>query len=493
MEAETIGLLAIAGVVTLVATIVGYRTQGTIGALLLGAGVALAAGLALAGGLAGQTVGGTVSGPAGLAIGVALGAAVLWVFGNRIVRGQSGRFAAGLWVGLCTFCAVGYAAGEWIGLLTITLPAVVVFWISLYRTAAYILPLRGKSQRRQAFRSLLTFTMGTNYPYYLIRDGRVEKRLDGNPYGQFFSGPGLVFVDCDQAGYLTDGIKVKGVLESGLNFTSMFDREPKALDLRPQLRALDVKAVTRDGMAVQSRAFVAFRIAPGNQPPGPDGTSTPQEVKLGKPFPLRRRSVHQIAIQEPAGKAEHAQKAGERFDWATDFVPQLVTRAFQDSISHYSLDELCAALEPNRQPCQEVAGRLSQGLRDPLRRIGVELLEVWTSELSPEDQTITKRRIANWKTEWERQILSLISEGRAEYARQIEQARADAELKILRRFGQVAQSSHLGDAASQTALALRFIDCLGEIVSETESQWPLPEDLRESLQQLRGEIQEGQR
>ncbi len=492
MDVGTISLLALAGVVTLAAVIVGYRTQGSLGAILLGVGAALAAALAVAGGLVGQRLAGTVGALVGLAAGVLLGSILLWRAGNSIVRGKAGRFTAWLWIAICAVCAVGYVAGRWVGLLTITLPAILIFLISLHRTAAYVLPLRDKGQRRQAFRSLLTFTMGTNYPYYFVRDGKTEQRVAGNPYSQFFAGPGIVFVDCDHAAYLTDGVKVKGVLESGLNFTGMFDREPKAIDLRPQLCAFDVKAMTQDGMVVKSRAFVAFRVHPGSQA-APAGTSTRRKARLGEPFPLRRRSIHLISTQEPAEKAVDADKASERFDWSADLVPQIVTRTFQDCISHYSLDELCSALEPQRFPYQEIVAKLDNGLHDPLRRIGLELLEAWTTELLPEDSAITERRIANWRTDWERQIVSLISGGKAEYARQMEQARADAELRILLRFGQVAQSSHLGDAASQAALTLRFIDCLGEVVSETEGQWPLPSNLRESLQQLRGDIQEGLR
>jgi hypothetical protein len=47
--------------------------------------------------------------------------------------------------------------------------------------------------------------------------------------------------------------------------------------------------------------------------------------------------------------------------------------------------------------------------------------------------------------------------------------------------------------ASQTALALRFIDSLGEVVGESEGQWPLSESSLETLQQLRGEIEAGRR
>jgi hypothetical protein len=87
----------------------------------------------------------------------------------------------------------------------------------------------------------------------------------------------------------------------------------------------------------------------------------------------------------------------------------------------------------------------------------------------------------------------LMGKSRAGRAQQLEEARAQAELEILLRFSQIANRSRYDSDLSQTALALRFIDCLGEIMSESEKQWPLPDSYEETLRILRGELEEGQR
>jgi hypothetical protein len=483
--------LALAAVTILVGTAIGWRVQGGLGAFFLGAGTLLASCFVVGGTLLGLEISEDGGAWLGLAVGCLIPGVLAWIVSDRIVRGRSGRFVAVLWFGYCALCIMGYLAGGWIGLLTITLPAVAIFWIGLYRTSAYILPLPDRHRhpqsfhdlRPRAFRTVLTHGMGTNYPYFFVRDGRTEPRVDGNPYNQLFAGPGLVSVDCDHAAYLTDGTRVKEVLQPGLNFTGRFDREPKAIDLRPQLGVFDISATTQDGIRVNGKVSIVFRVPRGVE----------RSVELGRPFAFRRRSIYQIAAQEPAGKQPSSEEPGDRFEWASDLVPQIATRILQDIISHYKVDDLCAPFEPHRPPCREISDRLKQVLSCALRPIGIELQDGWVSMLLPQDASIIERRIDNWKTEWERHILSLISEGRAEYGRRIEQARADAELKILLRFGQIAQDNRFGDRASQAALALRFIDCMGEIVSDADGQWPMPNTISEALQQLRGEIEEGQR
>jgi hypothetical protein len=491
MEPGIAAELAVAVATILVAAAIGWRVQQGLGAFFAGAGALLASCIVVVSSILGHSLRGSGGAWFALTVSCLVVGVLAAIVSNRIIRGRSGRFVACLWFGYCALCIIGYLAGGWIGLLTITLPAVVIFWIGLYRTSAYVFPLPDghwhpqalHALRPDAFRCVLTHAMGTNYPYYTVREGKVELRVDGNPVSMLFAGPGLVLVDCDHTAYLTDGMRVKDLLQPGLNFTGQFDREPKAIDLRPQFCTFDVSATTQDGIRVMGNASIVFRV------PRHAGRT----VELGRPFAFRRQAIYQIAAQEPAGRQASSEETGDRFEWASELVPQIATRILQDVINYYGLDDLCASFGPDRSPCLEISNRLQQELRHELRPIGIELQRAWVSVLLPQDASIIERRIDNWKTEWERHILSLISEGRAEYGRKIEQARADAELKILLRFGQLAQDNRFGDTASQAALALRFIDCMGEIVSDAESQWPMPNTIREALQQLRGEIEEGQR
>jgi hypothetical protein len=237
-----------------------------------------------------------------------LGAMLLGGF----IRSRNRRFIAGVWYAYCALCIAGHLGGGWIGLLTITLPAVIIFWIGLYRLSAHLLPLRGRlgttdgkdrsgksaqhtkrdrEERFQAFKSLITFSLGTNYPYYFVKDGKAEKRVEGNPAGRFFAGPGFVYTDCSHAAYVTSGILVRGVLEPGLSFTGLFDLEPKIIDLRPQLRAFPVDALTTDGIPIQVLAFAIFQIHPGHKRADLGETAELRKPKLGQPFPFRHRAV----------------------------------------------------------------------------------------------------------------------------------------------------------------------------------------------------------
>jgi hypothetical protein len=71
--------------------------------------------------------------------------------------------------------------------------------------------------------------------------------------------------------------------------------------------------------------------------------------------------------------------------------------------------------------------------------------------------------------------------------REIEKARAEAEIEVVLKLGKVVEAS-LASGDSETALTLRFIDCLGEMVSESDSRWPVPSGLEKTIQQLTGKI-----
>jgi regulator of protease activity HflC (stomatin/prohibitin superfamily) len=262
----------------------------------------------------------------------------------------------------------------------------------------------------------------------------------------------------------------------------MFDLEPKALDLRSQLRAFDVDALTRDGIPIRVLVFMPFRVQTGGQ-----------EVKFGRPFPFRHQAVFDIVSGELVERKRQKDVGGEKHEWDGSLVPTIMTPIVRDIISRYNVDELCAPFDPDRDPRVEIADEIRRQARRTLRQRGLELVGGGISNLNIRDETLKQRRLDNWKTEWERKILVLMSEGKAERARQIERARAEAEAEIVLRFAQVIQENMLDGDLSQAALALRFIDCLGEMVSQSETQWPLPESVEETLKCLRGEIEEGPR
>jgi regulator of protease activity HflC (stomatin/prohibitin superfamily) len=478
--------LAIAAVLTVFVVVLGYRGGGGMGAGLLGFGAIVASTLCIGGTYLGYTWRGETGAWIGLVGGIVLAGIVLTRFLGGFIEGRSGRFVAGLWFGFCALCIFGYLAGREVGLLTITLPAIVLFWTGLYRASAYILPLPDKgdkSQRRKAFRSLLSFSMGTNYPYFFVgADGKPDKRVGGNPYLQFFAGPGIVYTDCEHAAYVSEGTSKNRVFDPGLSFTEMFDLAPKFIDLLPQLRAFHVEARTKDGIPIKVLTFLPFRIDTGGE-----------TVELGGPFPFRRRAIYQVLAGELVERKQKKEDSGEKHEWDGRLVPVIATRIVQDVISRYTVDELCAPFDPSRDPRPEIAAEIRKRVKEALSPLGLELIGGGISNLVPQDNTVIERRLDNWRTEWQCRMLQMMGEGEAECKRQIESARAEAETEIALRLSRIVEEAARAGVGSQAALALRFIDSLGQMVSEANSQCPMPEGIADTLKQLRGGIEAGGR
>ena len=476
MESIVIIEVLVTAAVTIAAgAVLGFLTHRLMGLVILAAGLVLACGITVAGWALGFQVAGARGAWIGLLAGIALGGLAGAGFLGKMIRGKGLRtllIALYAYGGLCIF---GHLAGGWLGLLTITLPAIVVLFAGLFRVAPRVLPLTDRSQRRQAFRSLLTFTLGTNYPYYVVNGGKLDRRVDGNAYGQFFAGPGIVLVRCDQVAYRTDGIHVLPLAEPGLTFTGKFELPPKVVDLRTQVSALRVEALTSDGIQVQAQVFVPFQISRGGQKP-----------QLGRPFPFRRGAIYEAVVREPVEPGLGGQDDGEQ-PWRAGLIPPIAKRALQDILSEYSLDELCAPKNPGGIPRDEITEALGSRVRKEMMPYGVEILAAAIDNLKAVDDRIAKRRIDNWRTEWVRQVWRELSEGDAERMREIEKARAEAEIEVVLKLGKVVEES-LASGDSETALTLRFIDCLGEMVCESDSRWPVPSGLEKTIQQLTGKI-----
>jgi hypothetical protein len=525
----------------------GWLMQGrkTGGLVLVGMTAAMSSGVCIlgtfvgryvgenAGGWLGNALAGERGGWVGLVAGMLLSAVLIVPRLAGFARARSVWPFVVSWLGLCVLCIAGYLLGDWPGLAMVPLTTIVILLWLLFRFSKWVLPLpevikhevsfferiraffrdprsgvqslykasiqayrrvlaflrhpqkngyHPRPEQANAFRCLLTFLLGSNWPFYFVQNGKVEKRVDGNPFRQFFAGPGFVYCEPDQAAYVTDGVRLTRVCGPGLTFTGLYDQEVVPLDLRRQLRAFYVEALTKDGIRIRVLVFTPFRLY-----------SSEKDAKLPGSFPFSPRTAQQIAQHEFTERMREKTAGSERHTWNGTLVLVLTKPIVQDIISRYTVDELCSPLDPDKDPRVDIVREMRRRLRRVLASYGIELIGGGISNLVPLDDKVNQRRLDNWKTEWEHRVLLAMGEGRSERARHIEKARAQAELQILHRLGQAARDGDLGDEASQVALTLRFIDCLGEVMSEADAQWPLPESCRETLARLRGEIEEGLR
>lgn len=429
----------------------GFFLQQGMGAFLLGVSAAVAVATSVAIAIGGYALMGGVGAWLGLLVGVllalplvALSAKLLnLITGISIVKGVR-RFMIRQWFGFCGLAIFGHLAGGWVGLLTISLPAAVLFWTGLLRTSEYTLPLRDGKQRWQVFRSLLTFIMGTNYPYYFVQeDELLHKQVDGNPLLAFLAGPGIVYTDCDHAVYASDSVFKNRVFEPGLNFTGTYDLEPRIVDLRPQFRRFTVSALTRDDIRIGVEILVQFKV-----------NSNGRKVKLGQPFPLNYQAIQAAVTSDLIENAEIGYRKVEKYEWDGQLVNLIATPIVQDIISRYNVDDWCG---PNN-PRQAITGEVLAELTKAMKPAGILILSAELGNLLPQDKVIVEERLRDWRTQWESKILGRVDAETYQFLLELDQARTEAELISV--MAKIAKNSKHID----NPLLLRLMAELGEIV-----------------------------
>jgi regulator of protease activity HflC (stomatin/prohibitin superfamily) len=427
---------------------------------------------------------------------VGLLAFVVFIGGSTLLligwRGGQKRFAIlgalVLWLGLTA--AWGYSRAGWRGAVLLTTPTVVVFLGLLYYFSAYLLPLENPRQRREPFQALLAWVVGTNFPYYLIHsnqwgDNKVEqhKEMGGKPFREFLPGPGVVISRCDHAPVISDGVRFKGVRRPGVSFLGPAERVTQAIDLREQLRTFTVEARTKDGIGVSIPAFTPFRIDCGEAQP-----------QLNQPFPLRHRSaflaLHKAQFIEHQGKGQVPERM-EAHQW--DDLPQVLgKRILRDIIAEYRFDDLCAPYRLADDPRAEIINRFKEKLGKDLRDYGIQLMGGGIGNILPTEEKsrqIFEQRIRAWQAHWVRRVMQRQAEGQRSRMRQIEKARAQAQVEAIRAISdRLSRLQEQQGIVSIEEIVNLFIDVIHTMAVQPLTKRLLPPTVLEPLKEVQQKI-----
>ncbi len=266
------------------------------------------------------------------------------------------------------------------------------------------------SQNWQAFKALMTCSLGTNYPYKAIRNRLLVDRVEGDPFAEAFAGPGIVLSDADHVVVIYASGKFRQVRPPGVTFTDTFEMVKEIVDLRVQLRVTPrVKAKTKDGIDVQVTTPTALLVSR-------DG----EQLELGKPYPYDPEAVRKVIHAQRI-----AQEKDEKQSW-DKLVRQACVQVMQDIVAGYTLDELLGS-----QVRKEIAGRMKQGVQAYIQQndLGVELVGGGISNIDPPG-AVVEQRIEHWKAHWESQVKYLEAQAEAEERRLVENARAQAQRSL---------------------------------------------------------------
>jgi regulator of protease activity HflC (stomatin/prohibitin superfamily) len=461
--ATIVGVIAVA--TTVIAVLLGYLSErAPLGAAMLGVFAAVAGSLCLLGTWLGGKL---LKDWIGLLVAILLVTLLAYKIGNSFGKKRGAAFVPALWLGYCASCAIGAWAGGWLGLLVITLPSLIVFWGGLLAVSRFLLPLPDNSQWGTAFRSLVTFALGTNYPYLVLEDRELAPRVAGNPYGQFFAGPGIVLTDPAHAPIIWSGLEFKRIGNPGLTFTGKFETIFQTVDLRPQLRAFHVEAITKDGIRIRVLTFFPFKL-----------NAEGQEPALGASFPADESSIYSAVQRQPVEQEK-------RRSWE-DLVPIVATRLLRRIIGQYKFDELCEPFDPAKDPRLTIREELLKQVRSEFRDSGIEIIGGGLSNLEPVDSSVLEERTEAWRAEWQRKILNTLGEGEANAIWELERAHVQAQADLIAAVRHIVEHRPgINPQVLTNMAALRFVEALEEMACSPGIREAAPNQTAETIEYLR--------
>lgn len=360
------------------------------------------------------------------------------------------------------------------------------------------------ARRRQTLRCLLTYAMGTNFPYYVVIDEKITerttgdrtwlpwdeklvKRVEGDNFGEVLAGPGIIITGPDQAVVLSTGRKFKGARGPGIIFTEMSDTPSQVIDLRVQLRGFPVKARTKDGIEVRVFTFTPFQIGTSRDKQNPKTPRPGQGFPYHVPDVFRAIHAQRVEHETPSQVAKEL----KRLEWYD--LPQLIgERAIREILSGYEFDELYAPFELYTQPGEDpprsrIGGDLKDVLEEELPKFGLRRAGSGISNLEPVDSRVIEERIEAWKANWKRKIMLRQAAGQAQRLRLIEHARAQAQVDVIVDIGKRIEALRSdGGPVPMDRVAEYFINFLEDLVSRRSVRRLLPGDIDDIIGGAKG-------
>ncbi|MFL7791935.1 MAG: SPFH domain-containing protein [Anaerolineae bacterium] len=390
----------------------------------------------------------------------------------------------GFWLLWCL--ALIWGMGEWrvgIELFVSMAMTLLLFRIGLPPASGSLFPLPGREHWGKALGFLQDWILGYNYPGYVVVDelyeeDRVEERVPGNRFRQLGDAPGFIIIDdCHYAVAVSAGTKFKGVKGPGVIFTGYADQVMQTVDLRPQLRAFPVEAVTKDGIPIKTVVFTPCKIDSRGRPPQL-GEHLAYSPAAGFKAIRAQEMRHEGPGQTPDSK--------KRYRWE-ELSRSIATRILQDIISRYKFDDLYGPYQssdnlPRKAIAQELTGRL----RDELKEMGIELVGGGVSDLQPAAPEVYEKRAENWKEEWEHRIALQKTESQTELIEMVERVRLEAQAELILDMGRRLEASLAETELHHPTAVRQFVMLLDELMRQQPTlKDVIPEKTAEALMELR--------
>lgn len=285
-------------------------------------------------------------------------------------------------------------------------------------------------------------------------------------------GPGLVSVPATEVAVTETNGRFQRVLGPGSHLLGRFENIYAVLDLRLQERVIkEARLSTKDGIEIKTDVTIAYRISTGGEP-----------VTRAKPFPYDQDAVRLAAYAETV----HAD--GTVSNWEMIPISAAKTRLGR-IIAKYELDQLLYPRSSVVDPNLTIRNELERHLRVSLQDFGIELVALQLGRLEL-PQEVFDQYIEYWQAHWETQSQLAQVDGEAFTLEEVEVARAEAEVTMIRAIVEGLQRARLEGSvgAMNEIVALRLIEALERVAEQSQDAHPLPTGLLPELSALREQL-----
>lgn len=357
-----------------------------------------------------------------------------------------------------------------------------VFAVAMGLISQFVLPVATFEERSAAYSRLWSYWGGQHGPIVFVRNG--EMVAAQNELKR--QGPGVVLNDAASAVVLERRQKFKRAVGPGITFLEIGETIKETIDLRPQWRDTRTRALTRDGIEIETTLSVVFGLA------GSGSTSQHSPVSADDDaealfLSARARSAYvfdpQAAFRAVYGLAVDTNKI---VNW-DDLPAMIVAEAFRDVLARLTLDQIFERGNPESHPVEFLTSRLLREVQrsNLMHERGIQIHSVQVGYIALPD-TVEDQLLSTWRADWERAAMSTRTEGKEAVEGLMEQARADAQAEMigsLQRSINVAFSD--GGRLSQQEVARKLLDMLGRAASDPTARLFLSNSALSHFQSMR--------
>ena len=245
----------------------------------------------------------------------------------------------------------------------------------------------------------------------------------------------------------------------------------QVVDLRRQARSSPVKAMTRDGIPIETSVNVAFLVS---------RQASPLESTL--PYPYNPEAIFGVNYLNNYRSENGILLWSER-------IARKAASILIGELAQYALDELYRPDQISFSPRKRIQGRLTQKLKSEFDSQGVTILGAGAGRLTVPEEVVVQL-ISNWQTEWQRRINEVEAATENAAMQRIRLAQARAEIEIIATITesiQAMQSS--GDTRLTDIVTLRMLEAMREAAEDEQVKAMVPSQALDTMKELQGWLQ----